>query len=130
MARNSKMTTENPIMEYLNTILERTDQLVEDVTDLRHRMAKLEKFILEQKHKVPARASSKDANDDTKPLVKKMGLLSKDSERVKRVAKALGIDEQSVLLRIKLLTQAFEQSDSETVTKLNTAEAQLLVHID
>jgi len=35
-------------MEYLHTILDRTDQLVEDVTDLRHRMAKLEQYIQER----------------------------------------------------------------------------------
>lgn len=121
------MTTENPIMEYLHTILERTDQLVEDISDLRHRMARLEKFMLEQKQKMPVRTSS---DDDPKQLVKKMNAVSKDPERLKRAAKALGICEESFRLRIQRLTDAFEESHGEIVTKLNIAEAQSLVLID
>jgi chromosome segregation ATPase len=124
------MTTENPIMEYLHTILERTDQLVEDVTDLRHRMAKLERFILEQKQKMPVRTSSKDSKDEPKQLVKKINALSKDPERLKRVAKCLDIGEESLRLRIQRLADAIEESQGETVTKLNVAEAQMMCCIE
>ncbi len=123
-------TTENPIMEYLHTILERTDQLVDDVSDLRHRMARLEKIILEKKSRTPVRRASKDSKDDTNQLVNNMNVLSKDPERLKQVAESLGLHEQSVLLRIKLLTHSLEQSRGGMLTKLDTAEAQLICSIE
>jgi len=89
-------TTENPIMEYLHTILERTDQLVEDVTDLRHRMAKLEQAVLKKKLETHVRASSAPH----KRLAHQLNAMSENPDRMKRMAKALGLCEQSILLRI------------------------------
>ena len=118
-------TTENPIMEYLHTILERTDQLVEDVSDLRHRMAKLEQVVLEKKPKAHVRTPSKDTKH---PI--KLNAVSDDPDHIKRLADALGISEQSALLRIQQLTHAFEKSYGKALGPLEMAEAKLLGIID
>jgi cell division septum initiation protein DivIVA len=118
-------TTENPIMEYLHTILERTDQLLEDVSDLRHRLAKLEQVILEKKSRTPVRTPSKDSKH---PI--QLNAISEDPDHIQRLAVTLGISEQSALLRIHRLTHAFEQSHGEALTPPEMAEARLLGLID
>lgn len=59
-----------------------------------------------------------------------MNVLSKDPERLKRVAKCLDIGEESLRLRIQRLAYAIEESQGETVTKLNLAEAQMMCCIE
>lgn len=118
-------TTENPIMEYLHTILERTDQLVEDVSDLRHRLAKLERIILEKKSRTLVRTPAKDRKH---PI--QLNVIPEDPGHIQQLADALGISKQSVLLRIHRLTRAFEQSHGEVLTPSEMAEARLLGLID
>jgi hypothetical protein len=108
-------------MEYLHTILERTDQLVEDVSDLRHRLAKLERIILEKKSRTPLCTPSKNSK---RPI--QLNALPEDPGDIQRLAVTLGISEQSVLLRIHRLTRAFEQSHGEVLTPSEMAEARLL----
>lgn len=115
---------ENPIMEYLQAILEHSEQLVEDVSDLRYRIAKLEKIIMEKKS-TPENISSKG---NERPV--KLNAVLDDLNRIKRRAKALGISDQSFLLRVKLLDRSLEQLHGEAEIKLWMAEAQLLGLID
>ncbi|MBU2839488.1 hypothetical protein HF670_07915 [Acidithiobacillus thiooxidans] len=118
-------TTENPIMEYLHMILERTDQLLEDVSDLRHRLAKLERIILEKKSRTPVRTPAKDSKH---PI--QLNAAPEDPNHIQRLADALGISEKSALLRIHRLTHAFQQSQGKRLTPSEMAEARLLGLID
>lgn len=119
-------TTENPIMEYLHTILERTDQLVEDVTDLRHRMARMEQAVLKKKLGTHVRASSAPH----KRLAHQLNAMSENPDRMKRMAKALGLCEQSILLRIQRAIKRLENSQGTAGTsvaeQIDYAEAALM----
>ena len=111
---------ENPIVEYLYTILERTDQLVEDVSDLRHRMAKLEQAILGKKTRVSA----------SPPSTIKLNVVSEDPDNIKRLAKSLGVSEASALLRIHRTQTLFEKSHGKDISPLEMVAARLLGLID
>lgn len=113
-------TTENPIMEYLHTILERTDQLLEDVSDLRHRMAKLEQAVLQKKNRVTA---------PLQPPIQR-NVVSSDPDHIQRLATSLGISEASVLLRVHRMQDILANSSGKTLSPLDKAEAQLLGLID
>ena len=112
-------------MEYLHTILERTDQLVEDVSDLRHRMAKLERTALKKKPEIHVRAPS-----TPRKRLARLNAMTKDADRIKQVAKALGLSEQSMLLRlqraIKHLENPQETAGTSVAEQLDDAEAALL----